>query len=72
MIVSLWLNGKRSRPSKESIELLADRFGLEVYDALGMEKPDPALYRITKKWKFLSQDVKDEISQLVDKAETGS
>lgn len=48
--VSMWWNGA-NEPSDESIRLLANKLGLEVYDALGLERPDPDLHYIQSNWE---------------------
>jgi len=51
-ILSHWLNGKRS-PGPENLRLLSSKLGPEVYDVLGLERPDPDLAYITQHWEEL-------------------
>lgn len=46
-VISFWMNGSR-KPNPTSIELLVKTFGLEVYDALGLPRPNEDLYIIEK------------------------
>lgn len=43
-ILSMWLSGKK-RPGVDNIKLLAEIFGDEVYDSLGLPRPNPYLHR---------------------------
>jgi len=63
--VSTWLNGTRE-PQGDNVRKLADKLGLEVYDALGLERPDPMLHYIQKNWDDLPMEVQREI---LEKAE---
>ena len=42
-----WSTNPR-HPSKESIELLSDKLGDEIYEVLGLESPNPVLQRIRR------------------------
>lgn len=39
--LSMWMNGKRSPQDKDMIDNLAIKLGGDVYDALGLPRPDP-------------------------------
>jgi len=41
-LLSMWMNGKK-RPGVENIKILSEIFGLEVYDSLGIDRPNPYL-----------------------------
>lgn len=64
--VSFWMNGKRT-PTAESVRLLADIFGPEVYDTLGLERPDPDLAYLERIWDDLPSYAQ---KALRDQAET--
>lgn len=68
--VSMWWNGS-NEPSGESVRLLADKLGLETYDVLGLERPDPDLYYIRKIWDDLTPEkrkaVREQVEQLASK-----
>jgi len=51
-ILSHWLNGTR-RPGPESLRLLSAKLGPEVYDVLGLQRPDPDLAYIAEHWEQL-------------------
>ena len=51
-VVSMWLNGSR-KPNVPSVQLLAREFGLEVYDALGLPRPDESLHYLQQHWDDL-------------------
>lgn len=63
--VSNWWNDEEVKPQGDNIIKLADKLGLEVYDVLGMPRPDPALYYIQKHWDDLPPELQ---SQLLAKA----
>lgn len=60
--VSSWLNGKR-RPTGKNIDTIADLLGPEIYDLLGLQRPDPGLIYITRNWHHLSEDFKYQIQE---------
>lgn len=60
--ISNWWNEER-RPQGENIRKLADKLGLEVYDALGLERPDAGLYVLTKYWNDLPEEIQQAITQ---------
>jgi hypothetical protein len=49
--LSMWWNSGVA-PSGESIRLLAEKLGIEVYDILGEERPDEDLHYIERHWEF--------------------
>jgi len=68
-LLSMWLNGKK-RPGVENIKLLSEIFGNEVYDALGIERPNPYLQQINRLWEFLPEHVQRQIAEEAAKYET--
>lgn len=62
--VSGWINGTR-KPVGDSVRLLADKFGLEVYDVLGLERPNADMFYLESIWDDLSPEDRREI---MDKA----
>ena len=46
---SAYMNGKRL-PEGENIKKLSTKLGLEVYDVLGIPRPDPDLLYLTQNW----------------------
>ncbi len=48
-ILSLWLSGKR-KPGAENVRSLALVLGLEIYDVLGLPRPDADLHYLTTHW----------------------
>jgi transcriptional regulator with XRE-family HTH domain len=44
-----WLNGDR-KPDGESIAILAEKLGVEIYDVLDVPRPDPELQAIIRNW----------------------
>jgi transcriptional regulator with XRE-family HTH domain len=63
-ILSMWMSGKK-RPGMENIKLLAEIFGDEVYDALGLPRPNPYLQIAIKKWEYLPEEKQKQISRMI-------
>lgn len=59
--VSTWWNNKSKPNDEKIIRRLAQKLGDEVYDALGMERPDSRLVFINEHW----QDASDELQRSV-------
>lgn len=55
-LVNQYLSGKVSTPSDESIQKIATQLGPEVYDVLGLARPDPRLKEIISRWHELSEE----------------
>lgn len=64
--LSTWMNGKR-KPSLEGIIRLANCFGPEIYDVLGMEEPDPELSYLQQIWPHLSEKEQHAIKEQAEK-----
>ena len=61
--VSLWMNGTRIPKSQEDIQKLALLWGLEVYDALNLPRPDAYLYTLQSLWNDLPAEKRRAISE---------
>ena len=70
-LMSIWLKGN-TRPSDEKIELLAAKLGNEVYDALGMTRPDPDLQRLNQIWEHIPENVRRSIVKQGEQYVTGN
>ena len=68
-LVSYWLSGK-TKPSAENIRILASKLGPEVYDILGLTRPDPDLQAITYVWDLLPEEsrrfIREQAEALVE------
>lgn len=64
--LSHWMNGRR-KPGPEYIKKLEELFGLEVYDALEINRPDPLLRYIENNWQRLQPDQQKAIHEEVEK-----
>lgn len=58
-LLNQYLNG-RQKPSKANVEKLAS-LGLEIYDLVDMERPDPNLQRLILAYDAAAPDKKEEI-----------
>jgi hypothetical protein len=65
--VNQWLNGKRE-PERGNVYLLALKLGLEIYDVLGMPRPDEGLYQVDVHWHMLKDDEKAAVRKTVERA----
>ena len=65
-IVSYWMNGSR-KPNQTNIQLLARTFGDEVYDALGLPRPDENLSYLQRVWDDLPLEQRREVKTFVEK-----
>lgn len=62
-----WLGGRRV-PERENIELLAAKLGLEIYDVMGLPRPDPNLQLIIESWGRVSENVRARVVEIVRRA----
>lgn len=63
-----WVSGARL-PTGESVDMLASKLGPEIYDLLGIPRPDPLLKIVIEKWGQLPDEVRTEIAEFVQRAE---
>lgn len=55
-----WISRKQT-PQGDSVKLLADKLGPEIYSLVGMTPPDPRLKAIEKFWGQLSEEKRAEL-----------
>lgn len=67
--ISMWWTGANT-PNPESIKLLADKLGLEVYDALDLPRPDPDLHYIQQQWGNLLPEERKTLRQQAERYTT--
>lgn len=65
-LLSMWLNGTR-RPGIKNIELLAELFGVDVYDALDLPRPDPFVAYVQGTSERLKDNQKKKIAEQIAK-----
>jgi transcriptional regulator with XRE-family HTH domain len=65
-VISMWLNGSR-KPNQASIQLLAKTFGAEVYDALGLPRPNENLFYIQQNWDELPPEQQRALREQAEK-----
>lgn len=66
--VNNWIN-RGTNPSRDFAPLIAIRCDFEIYDLLGMPRPDPLLQVVMRGWEYVADGVKKEISETVGRAE---
>ncbi len=69
-IVSMWMNGART-PSRDNVHVLAKIFGAEIYDILGIQRPDPDLEAIKDMWDALTVGQRRAIREQAERYAAG-
>ena len=69
-LVSYWLKG--TIPSLENIQLLAKKFGPEVYDVVGLPRPNPYLQKINQLFDRLSPDHQRQLAEQAERYEANN
>lgn len=64
-LLSQWLNG-RYLPELKNINKIAERLGPEVYDLMGLQRPDPDFQRLVKLFGELDAQGKDELLEAIE------
>lgn len=62
------INGKRTSISNQTANSIAARLGPEIYDLVGLQRPDPDLARIESLWPRVAEERRAYIVRLVEKA----
>ena len=68
-LLNMWMNGNK-KPGKANIDLLAEVFGNDVYDALGLPRPNIYKQKIDRLWDFLPEDIQKRLSEEAEQYET--
>lgn len=63
-LVSYWLKG--TIPSLENVQILASKFGPEVYDVLNLPRPNPLLQKINQIFERLSPEHQKKLAEEAD------
>lgn len=66
--ISLWLNGERT-PDQINLQKLAKMFGADVYDALGLPRPNPYLQKINQVFDRLSPEQQKKLAEDAERYE---
>jgi transcriptional regulator with XRE-family HTH domain len=64
--ISTWWNENRV-PEGDNVRKLADKFGIEVYDALGIPRPDPDLLYIQQQWESYTPEERQMLREQAEK-----
>lgn len=67
--LSMWWNSGVS-PSGESVRLLSEKLGLEVYDVLNIPRPNADLHYLQKHWDELSPEVQRALREQAEEFST--
>lgn len=68
-LLNMWMNGNR-KPGTENIKLLEEIFGVEVYDALDLPRPNPYNQIVDRVWEFIPEELQRRMSEEVAQYET--
>ena len=69
--ISMWWHGERV-PEGENIRKIADKLGLEVYDVLGIPRPDEDLHYLQSIWNELSPNARRALRKKGEEFRTGN
>lgn len=61
-LLNMWLNGNK-KPGTGNTELLAEIFGNDVYDVLGLPRPNPLLQIVKSNWEFTSEETQERVAR---------
>jgi transcriptional regulator with XRE-family HTH domain len=64
--ISSWWNANR-KPEGENLVKLSKRFGIEVYDVLGLPRPNENLSYLQRIWDDLPPEQQSEVVSFVNK-----
>jgi transcriptional regulator with XRE-family HTH domain len=64
--ITMWWKGKRT-PEGENVQKIANKLGVEVYDVLGLPRPDPDLLYIQQNWSNISDKGRQAIREQAEK-----
>ncbi len=70
-LISMWLAGQRL-PAEDGITRLAELFGLEVYDVLGLPRPNPYLQKINQIFEHLSPEHQQKLAEDAERYEANN
>jgi transcriptional regulator with XRE-family HTH domain len=62
-LLNMWMNGDKPRPGPANIKLLAEIYGNEVYDAVGIPRPNPYLEKINQVFENISEDHQRQLAE---------
>ena len=63
--LNMYLTGNRT-PTGENVDKLAAKLGPEIYDLLGLARPDPLLQYVTHNWHKLPEETQNQIREQVE------
>ncbi len=69
--ITQWWNENRV-PEGENIQKLANKLGVEVYDVLGLPRPNENLYYLQKEWDSFSLDEQKRIRDFANNLKYGN
>jgi transcriptional regulator with XRE-family HTH domain len=66
-VLSHYMNGKRKKPTSDNLRALSNKLGFEIYDVLGLPRPDPDLAYISQNWDKVSEEFRQKFREQVEK-----
>src|SRR3989304_7193714 len=68
-LLSFWMNGSRE-PNEENRIKIALKLGFEVYDVIGMERPNLLYLYTNRNWDNVPEKIQKQIAELISKYST--
>ena len=66
--ISMWLSGKRE-PHGKNVDKLAAKFGPEIYDILGLARPDPDLQPLLSAYDDMDPEARQSLLRILESEE---
>jgi transcriptional regulator with XRE-family HTH domain len=67
--ISMWWNRERL-PEGDNVQKLANKLGIEVYDVLGLPRPDADLHYLQQHWDDLSPEARRALREQAEEFST--
>jgi Helix-turn-helix. len=68
-LLNMWMNGDIPKPGTPNIKLLEKIFGPEIYDALGLPRPNVYLQKISEIFEKLSPEHQRKLAEEAERYE---
>jgi len=68
-LLNMWMNGDRPKPGRQNIKMLVEIFGLEIYDVIGEQRPNPYLHRISQAFENLPPEKQQQLAEEAERYE---
>jgi transcriptional regulator with XRE-family HTH domain len=62
-LLNMWMNGDKPKPGPGNIKLLAEIYGPEIYEVLGIPRPNPYLQIITEAFEDIPPEEQRKMAE---------